>query len=118
MVSKIRWVRASASRVVRPAVGMGSPTMIGERARVEVVGVDGEQLVGSDQGDGHERDLGLDGHVGAAGEEGLGAAVGGAASFGEEDEGQAVLEGVDAAVEAGDRRSGRWTGRPAPGRSG
>ncbi len=31
----------------------------------------------------------------------MGSAVGGAASFGEEDEGQAVFEGLDAAVEAG-----------------
>ncbi len=51
--------------------------------------------------DGDEGDLGFDGHVGAAGEEGVGVAVGGAASFGEEDEGHAVFEGVDAAVEAG-----------------
>ena len=57
-----------------------------ERARVESVDVDGEQLVGADEGEGDERDLGLDGHVGAAGHHGLELAGGGAASFGEEDE--------------------------------
>ena len=73
----------------------------GDGAGVEVVGVDGEKLVGSDECDGNEGDLSFDGHVGAAGEEGMGAAVGGAASFGKEDEGKAVFEGLDSAVEAG-----------------
>ena len=52
-----RAVRASASRVVRPAVGMGSLTMI-FRGRGQAVDVDGQQLVGSDEGEGNERNAG------------------------------------------------------------
>lgn len=73
----------------------------GDGAGMKVVGVDGEELVGSDECYGDEGNLGFDGHVGATGEEGVGAAVGGAAPFGEEDEGKAMFKGVDAAVEAG-----------------
>ena len=53
--------------------------------------MDGEKLVGADQGEGDEGNLGFDGHVGAAGHHGLELAGGGAASFGKEDERQAVL---------------------------
>ena len=73
----------------------------GDGTGIKVVGVDGKEFVGSDQGDRDERDLGLDGHVGAAGEEGVGAAISGAAAFGEDDEGKAVFEGGNATVEAG-----------------
>jgi hypothetical protein len=73
----------------------------GDGAGMEMVGVDWEELVGSNQGDGDERDLGLNGHIGATGEEWVGASVGGAAAFGEDDEGQAVFEGRDTTVEAG-----------------
>ena len=44
-----------------------------EGAGIEVVDVDGEQLVGADEGERHQRDPGFDGHEGAAGEEGVGA---------------------------------------------
>ena len=57
-----------------------------DRARGEVVGVDREQLVRADEREGDERDAGLDGHKGAAGEEGVRLAVGGTASFGEDEE--------------------------------
>jgi hypothetical protein len=72
-----------------------------EGAGSEVVGVDGEEFVGSNEGEGDERDAGFDGHEGASREEGLGVPVGGAASFGEEDEGHAGVEGGDSAAEAG-----------------
>jgi hypothetical protein len=53
-----------------------------ERARVKGVDVDGQELVGSDEGKRDEGDLGFDGHVGATGHHGLELAGGGAASFG------------------------------------
>ena len=66
-----------------------------ERARGEVVDVDGEQLVGADEGEGDERDAGLDGHEGAAGDGRAGGRPsGGAAAFGEDDEGEAGFEGL------------------------
>ena len=89
-----------------------------ERAGVQRVDVDGEELVGADESEGDERDLGLDGHVGAAGHHGLELTGGGAASFGEENEGQAGLEGGDAAVEAGDEGARALECRREPGRSG
>ncbi len=70
---------------------------------MESVDVDGEEFVGADQSEGDEGDLGLDGHVGAAGHHGLELTGGGAASFGKENEWEAGLEGRDAAVEAGDQ---------------
>src|ERR1700710_828335 len=64
-----------------------------------------EELVGSDQRERDERDASLDGHEGAAGEEGLGLAVGGATAFRKDHEGQAGLEGCDSAAETGARGS-------------
>src|SRR5437879_6446453 len=61
-----------------------------QRAGMQRVDVDGEEFVGADQGERNERDLGLDRHVGAAGHHGLELATGGAASFGEENQGEAV----------------------------
>ena len=49
--------------------------------RREVIGVDGEKLVGADQGDGDERNSGFDRHEGAAGLEGLEVAGLGSASL-------------------------------------
>ena len=73
-----------------------------------MVGVDGEQFIGADQRERDERDSGFDGHESAAGEEGLGASVGGATSFGEDDKREAMFEGVDSSAKAGD--SGAGTG--------
>jgi hypothetical protein len=77
-----------------------------ERAGVQGVDVDGEKLVGADEGEGDEGDLGLDGHVGAAGHHGLELTGRGAASFRKEDEGEALFESCDAAVEARNERTG------------
>ena len=79
--------------------------------------MDGEKLVGADESEGDEGDLGLDGHVGTAGHHGLELASGGAAAFREEDEREALFERSDAAVEAGDERTGAVHGRREPGRS-
>ena len=68
----------------------------------EVVDVDGEQLVGADEGERDEGDLGFDGHERGAGLEGGGGALGGATTFREDEQGDAGLEGLDAAEEAGD----------------
>ena len=59
-------MRASASRVVRPVGGDGVSDDDGQRAGIEVIGVDGKELVGSDESDGNEGNLGLDGHVGGS----------------------------------------------------
>ena len=77
-----------------------------EGTGVQRIDVDGEKLVGADEGERDERDLGFDGHVRAAGHHGLELAGGGAATFWEEDEGKAVFEGRYAAVEAGDQGAG------------
>jgi hypothetical protein len=52
-----------------------------ELGGVEVVGVDGKEVIYADEGDGDEGDLGADGEVGSAVEEGLELAVGGAAAL-------------------------------------
>ena len=62
-----------------------------DRAGVEVIDVDGEELVGADEREGNERNLSLDGHEGASGHHGLKLAGGGAAAFRKEHEREAVL---------------------------
>ena len=71
-----------------------------EWARADVVTVDRHGCVGADEGHGDDGDLGPDGHVGHAAEEGVKLAVEGAAAFGEDDEWESVLEGLDAGVQA------------------
>jgi hypothetical protein len=73
---------------------------------VEVAGVGWEQVVNADEGYRDERDLGADGEVGGAVQEGLEVAVGGAAAFGENEDAEAVAQGADACAEA--RRA--WSG--------
>lgn len=78
----------------------------GERAGVEVIGVHGEQLVGPDEGHGDKRNLRLYRYVGRSGDKGLGLTVGRASTLGEDDHREAVPEGLDASIKAGDGVAG------------
>ena len=73
---------------------------------IEVPGVDGEQVVDADQGDGDERDLGADGEVGGSVEKGPDFAGGGAGAFREDEDAEALAEGSDTGGEAGQGGAG------------
>jgi hypothetical protein len=75
-------------------------------AGFEGVDVDGEHLVGTDEGKGDEGDLGLDGHPGGSGEHGLELTVEGATAFRKDDHGHAGLEGARSPGERGDAGAG------------
>src|ERR1700679_2680882 len=77
-----------------------------QRTRMEGVDVDGKQLVRTDQGQGDQWDLGLDGHVGAPGHHGLKLAGRGTASLGKENQRKTRLQGRDAAVKTGNQGAG------------
>ena len=76
----------------------------GERAGIEVAGVNGKQVVDTAEGDGDERNLSADGEEGRSGEKGLEFAGGGAAAFGEDEEGHAGAKSASGATEAGKGR--------------
>jgi hypothetical protein len=71
-----------------------------ESTGMEGVDVNGKKLVGADEREGDERNLGLDGHVGASGHHGLEFAGCGSAAFREEDQRETGLQGGDAPIEA------------------
>ena len=68
--------------------------MMSLSGRAHHVAVDGQELVGADERERNERDLGFDGHPGGAGDHGFQLAGGRAAAFGEEHERETGLEGL------------------------
>ena len=74
--------------------------------RVEVPGMHGEQVADADEGDGNKRHLASDGEEGGSVEEILEIAIGGATAFGEDEDAEAVAEGLDAGGEAGQGGAG------------
>jgi hypothetical protein len=73
---------------------------------VKRVNVDRKELVGADESQGDQRNLGLDGHVGAAGHHRLELARGRATTFRKEDKWETLFESGDSTVQAGDEGAG------------
>src|ERR1700733_4672737 len=76
-----------------------------ERAGVQRINVNGEELIGSDQGERNQGHLGLDGHIGAARHHRLKLPVGSTTALWKEHKRKAVFESSDAAVKTGDERT-------------
>jgi hypothetical protein len=78
----------------------------GELARIEVVRVDGQQIVCAADGDGHERNLRADGEIRGAGEERLELACDGAPAFRKYKERHAGAQSLDGATQTRKRGVG------------
>lgn len=72
----------------------------GYGAGMEEAAMDGQKLVGSNEGDGHDGNLSADGHEGWSVEEGLGMAGLRAAAFGEDEDREPCFESLYGAGEA------------------
>jgi hypothetical protein len=76
-----------------------------EGAGMQRINVDGQELIGPDQGEGNQRHLGLDGHIGAARHHSLKLAIGGTTALRKEHKRKAVFKSNDAAVKTSDERT-------------
>lgn len=83
--------------------GDGVPDTQSDVARVEVAGVDGQEIVDATERDGDEWHLGADREEGGPGEKRLDGSVGGAGTFRKDKEGHTVAKRANSGAEAGDR---------------